>query len=542
MLNRFSIRLRLTITGGLALFFFILLAATSLYGQKRASSAFIDVREAGVQPLLAVGEIDGALQGIRFRLAGVPLDVVSANGARQHLKEARDRLPLAWKDFLAGYRIASASDEERKLVEAIGKELEGLRPLLDEIDSAYAKDDKEAIIVLLREKWPRVHKTLIKPLSELIPSRVTAMNRTFDSSQAESERLNALTVGTNLVGIMALALIMFPLVRTLTGAIGEMRRALDRVAKGELKIELDTARGDELGDMARSLDATLTSQRDIISGVQRAADILASAAERLKSELEDVIKRGAARAEFMARAAEGIELTTSAAKDVASTSGQVAEASADSRSIAGRGNAGMESSIAAIRRVEAAVGSSAEVMNDLASSTERIQTITLTIREIADQTNLLALNAAIEAARAGEQGRGFAVVADEVRKLAERTSASTTDIAATVDAIRTKTGIAVEAMRAVRDEVTESARHGEQTRETLSAIVASAEQVSTLASGIASTTHAQLAAGERAVGEMSQVSSMNAENSAAMARVGGVTDEVAQLAHQLQDLIGRFHV
>jgi methyl-accepting chemotaxis protein len=94
----------------------------------------------------------------------------------------------------------------------------------------------------------------------------------------------------------------------------------------------------------------------------------------------------------------------------------------------------------------------------------------------------------------------------------------------------------------VHDEVAESARHGNQTRDTLAAIVASAERVSELAGGIASATQSQLSASERAVGEMSQVSAMSAENSASLKRVGGVTDEVAQLAHQLQALIGRFRV
>ncbi|MCX7167963.1 MAG: methyl-accepting chemotaxis protein [Rhodocyclales bacterium] len=542
MLDRFSIRVRLIISGGLALAFFVLLAAMSLYGQQRATAAFGEVRTAGVQPLLAVEDIDGALQGIRFRLAGVPLDVISANGARQQLKEARERLPLAWKEFLAGYRAGSATEDERKLVEAIGKELDGLKPLFDEIDAAYEKDNKEAIATILREKWPRVHKNLIKPLSELIPARVAAMNRTFDASQAEGNRLSAMAIGANLAGAIALALVMLPLVRSLTRAIGEMRGALEQVAQGELRVELNTHRGDELGDMARSLDATLNSQREIISGVQRAADTLASAAERLKTELHEVIERGKARGEYMARATDGIEQTTASAKDVAASSSQVATASAESRGIADRGNAGMEASIAAIHRVEAAVEDSAEVMTDLATATERIQAIAQAIREIADQTNLLALNAAIEAARAGEQGRGFAVVADEVRKLAERTSASTSDIASTVDAIRDKTTTAVQAMHAVHDEVAESARHGNETRETLAAIVASAERVSDLARGIAASTQSQFASSEHAMGEMSQVSTMNAENSASIARVGGVTDEVAQLAHQLQGLIGRFRV
>ena len=542
MLDRYSIRTRLIFASALALVFFVLLAAMSIYGQQRANLAFSEARATGVQPLLAVEEIDGALQGIRFRLAGVPLDVISPAGARQQLKEARERLPLAWKEFLAGYRAATVTDGERQLVDAIGRELDGLKPLFDEIDAAYEKDNKEAVATILREKWPRVHKSLIKPLSELIPARVAAMNRNFDTSQAEGNRLSAIVAGANVVGAIALALVMLPLVRSLTRSIGEMRGALEQVARGELRVELNTRRGDELGDMARSLDATLNSQREIISGVQRAADTMASASERLKSELDEVMERGKTRGEYMARAAEGIEQTTVLAKEVATSSSQVAQASAESRGIADQGNAGMDASIAAIHRVEVSVQDSAEIMADLAKATERIQTITQTIREIADQTNLLALNAAIEAARAGEQGRGFAVVADEVRKLAERTSASTSDIAATVDAIREKTATAVHAMHTVHQEVAESARHGDETRKTLAAIAASAERVSELARGIATSTQSQFASSERVVGEMSQVAMMSADNSASIERVGAVTDEVGQLAHQLQGLIGRFRV
>jgi methyl-accepting chemotaxis protein len=368
------------------------------------------------------------------------------------------------------------------------------------------------------------------------------MNKTFAASEAEGNRLSVLTIGTNIAGVVVLALIMLPLISSLTTAINEMRGVLARVAQGELNVHLDTRRGDELGDMARSLDATLSSQREIISGVQGAAGNLAAGAERLTKELAEVVDRGRARSEFMDRAAQGIEHTTLAAKEMADSSGQVAEASAESRSIAGSGNAGMEVAISAIRRVETAVESSTGVMTDLSDATERIQAIAQVIREIAEQTNLLALNAAIEAARAGEQGRGFAVVADEVRKLAERTSASTSDITSTVDAIREKTATAVQAMRTVRDEVTESARHSDETRKTLDAIVASAERVSDLASGIAASTQSQLSASERTVGDMSKVSAMSADNAASIQRVGAETDEVARLANQLQSMIGRFKV
>ena len=535
-----SIRARLIFAGILSVALLVLLAGLGIYGQQRASAAFGEARDHAVKPLLDVTELDSVLKEVRFRMAGVALEIVSANGARQHLKETREQLPQLWRDFLANYH--GGNPEERKVVDAIGKELDGLPAIFDTLDAAYAKDDRVAVLAVLNEKWPRVHKNVIRPLSELIPARVTSMNATFEASQQEGRRLSMIAAGANLAGVIVLALVLLQVIPSLTRGIADVRGVLARMAEGQLDIHPDTRRGDELGDMARSLDATLNSLRQIISGVQGSAATLTSAADRLKNELADVVERGRARGEFMTRAAEGIEQTTVSAKDVAASSTQVAEASAESRSVAASGNACMEKSIAAIRRVESTVDQSAEVMADLSSETERIQAITQVIREIADQTNLLALNAAIEAARAGEQGRGFAVVADEVRKLAERTSTSTSDIAATVEAIRAKAATAVKAMANVHEEVVDSVRFSDETRETLGAIVISAERVSDLAGGIAAATQSQLQASERTVGEMDQVSAMSADNSAAIRRVGDVTAEVDQLAHQLQGLIGRFRV
>ncbi|MBU0750675.1 MAG: methyl-accepting chemotaxis protein [Gammaproteobacteria bacterium] len=535
-----SIRARLIFAGLLSIVLLVLLAGLGIYGQQRASAAFGAARDHAVKPLLAISEIDAGLKEIRFRMAGVALDTVSTLGSRQQLKETREQLPVLWRDFVAGHRGRTA--EETRAVEAIGKEIENLPAIFDALDAAYATEDRAAVLAVLNDKWPRVHKNIIRPLGELLPVLVASMNATFASSEQEGRRLSMIAVGANVAGIVILALVLLQVIPSLTRGIADIRAVLARMAEGELNVVPDTRRGDELGDMARSLEATLKSLREIISGVQGSAATLTSAAERLQSELVNVTERGRARGEFMARAAEGIDQTTLSAKDVAASSNQVAEASAESRTVAASGNARMEKSIAAIRRVESTVDQSATVMADLSSETERIQAITQVIREIADQTNLLALNAAIEAARAGEQGRGFAVVADEVRKLAERTSSSTSDIANTVEAIRGKAVTAVQAMHNVHDEVVESVRFSDETRETLGAIVASAERVSELARGIAAATQSQLAASERTVGEMAQVSAMSNDNSAAIKRVGDVTSEVDQLAHQMQALIGRFRV
>jgi methyl-accepting chemotaxis protein len=244
----------------------------------------------------------------------------------------------------------------------------------------------------------------------------------------------------------------------------------------------------------------------------------------------------------MDHAANSIDKMTSSAHAIAEGSGQVAAASNEARSIAAEGDSRMGENIAATQRVEAAVNNSAAVISELSDATERIDQMTGVIREIADQTNLLALNAAIEAARAGEQGRGFAVVADEVRKLAERTSSSTGDIAATVTAIRGQTESAVTAMAKVSDEVRDGMRYARETRETLEGIVSAAERVTALSSDIAAATREQTEFSRSTAADMNQASQVSAENGASIRRVGEITGEVDRVAHEMQSLIGRFRM
>jgi methyl-accepting chemotaxis protein len=542
MFNAFSIRGRLLATAILSIGFLTLLAGVSLYGQQRANAALDAVRVKAVQPMLEIREIDDRLKEIRFDMAGSVLDVTSFVGARDRLKEKRERLPTAWQEFLTQFDAAAATAEERELVEGIGKQIEGLRELLDALDAAYAKEDRAAVTELLQQRWPVVHKKLIKPLSQLIPARVALVQSTFEASAAEGRQLNTLAIGSFILCVVGLLLIVLPLATSLGRAVDNLKVTLNKVAAGDLSARPDTTRQDELGDMARALETTLAQLREIISGVKDAADSLAGAADEMAGELTSIIQRGKERSAFMDRAASSIQSMSAAAVEIADGSAAAANASDEARGRAAAGDGRMENSIAATQRVETAVDNSAAVIQELSVATDRINEITNTIREIADQTNLLALNAAIEAARAGEQGRGFAVVADEVRKLAERTSASTSDITSMVEAIRSKTGSAVEAMTRVHDEVADGMRYARETRESFDGIVVAAEQVTQLARQIADATHAQLEASNATTRDMDQVMAMSAENSASLGRVGDISTKLSGMSHQLQQIIGRFRL
>ena len=542
MMNSLSIRSRLLATVVMSVVFLTLLAGVGLYSQKRGSAALAAVQANEVLPLIAVQEIDTGLREVRYYIAGAVLESISMIGARNQVKEVRARLPGAWREFRAGFDAAAVPAEERQLVEDIGKELDSLAPFFDALDGAYAKEDKAALAAVLQEQWPRIHKKLVKPLAQLIPARAAAVKATFDASTAEGRRLNTLAIASYVICVAALALLVLPLIGSLARAINDLKGVLARVAEGDLNARPDMQRQDELGDMARSLDLTIERLQEIIAAVQRAAQTLAATSGELAGGIGDIMQRGRARSEVMARASASIDQMNAAARDIAAGSSQVAEASGAARSIAASGNARMEATLAATQRVEVAVDGSAAVIAELSAATDRINEVTRVIRDIADQTNLLALNAAIEAARAGEQGRGFAVVADEVRKLAERTAASTAEIATTVDTIRDKTAGAVEAMSRVRSEVSDGVRYNKETRETLDGIVAAAERVTGLAQQIAEATRQQMSASENSARDMRQVAEISAENSAGLGRADAVTHDVAQMAQQLQQVVGRFRV
>jgi methyl-accepting chemotaxis protein len=542
VLNNLSIRGRLLATVIMAIGFLTLLAGVNLYGQKRSNAALAEVQTRAVLPLIAIQEIDNGLREVRFFMAAVVLDAYSSNGARNHLKETREQLPKTWREFTDGFASAAASDEERKLVADIGKELDGIKPLFDELDAAYAGEDKAALTALLHDKWPLVQKKLVKPLSQLIPARVAAVKATFDASTAEGKQLSTLSVISYLVCVAALALLMLPLIRSMSRGIGDLKAVLARVADGDLNVHPDVGRKDEIGDMSRSLDATIRRLHDIIDGVQHAANTLADTSRELSNEIADLMGRGQVRAEAMARTSSSIEQMSAASREIAEGSGQVAEASGEARAIAVNGNTRMGASIEATRRVETAVESSTGVITDLSTATDRITEVTQVIREIADQTNLLALNAAIEAARAGEQGRGFAVVADEVRKLAERTANATAEISTMISAIQSETRDTVSNMEAGNQQVGSGLELAQQAGESLQRINDSISGVAQMIREAAAATQEQAATSREISGRVDSIARMAADNSAAVGRTTESTRGLRQLSDQLQVLVSRFRL
>jgi methyl-accepting chemotaxis protein len=537
-----TIRTKLISGSVLSVLIILCLAAVNFYSARQSIGALASVYENQVLPAASLQATDSMLKEVRFRIAGVVLDQMTALGTLNHLKDARVSVPKNWAQFKEQTKDNHFTPEGRELIEKIDKQMTALEPFFEKLAAAYAADDKPKLTALLSDDWPPIQKKLLKPLSELVPIQEAAAKSTYEGSVAAGRKMVMIAGILAAASLIVLIVFTVQMVRSIARNIAELNRVLDAVANGDLGIKAEVSTHDELGQMADSLNRTLMQLRSIVSGVKQAADTVTEAAGRLSAEASQVLARAERQSDGVMQVSAAMQQSSVSVTEVAHNATGVENAAAQTQAIAQEGSDNMSKSIDATRRIEEAVQSSSATINGLSQSIDRVGEITKVIKDIADQTNLLALNAAIEAARAGEQGRGFAVVADEVRKLAERTATSTTDIANMVESIKGASGAAVDAISKIEREVGAGAGYNRLTGDTLRRIVEAAVGVADSAHQIAGAVQEQSAASEDIARNMERISALTEENNDSIKQVGGAASDMAGTAAELQRLVGQFNI
>jgi methyl-accepting chemotaxis protein len=537
-----TIKAKMFFGGLLAALVSLILAGVNIYSVNRGTEALANVYEHQVEPASALQDIDRSLKEIRFRMAGFLLDQMPATGSKIHLKDARNVIPQSWatfKDKTAGNSFAPEAGEQIAKVE---KHLGMLPQFLGKLEAAYAVEDKKVITELLEDEWPLFQAGLLKPVGQLVTVQQGAVKTAYEDSLASGKKLIYLGLSV----FAASVLIMLGAIVVISGDIGRgvgaLKETLAQVASGDFSVHAPQGRKDELGEMAQSLDNTLTQLRGMIGNVKTLADKVAGSSVHFSDNVQQVMSRGQGRNERIAQASDAMERMAQAINEIVEAAQAAAVAVHQNRTCANDGNANMQKSTDVSQQVVTATNASADLVAALGESIQKIGDITVVIKEIADQTNLLALNAAIEAARAGEQGRGFAVVADEVRKLAERTSSSTSEISGVIERIRNETVAAVNSMSGVKKEVESGADYNRQAGEALRQIVSAAGQVEERVKLIVSSTVAQTAETAAVKRNMEEISQMSRDNSVNIREMGDGAEQVSQVAGELQRLVGQFRV
>jgi methyl-accepting chemotaxis protein len=379
--------------------------------------------------------------------------------------------------------------------------------------------------------YTQMFETLMPTLEQLINQRMEKVRGQMT--------LTLLVIGAVLAIAAYLVAGMY---QAVTANIRRLAEGADRIASGDLTVRIDLQCRDELMQVAGSFNRMATAVNDTVRNVRTNADAVSSAAERTATSSGEIALSSQNQSEAASSMAAAVEQTTVGIDHISTNARDARDISARSGELSAQGGDLVQTVVAEMGEIASAVSASASAVEELGRRSDEISSIVEVIKEIADQTNLLALNAAIEAARAGEQGRGFAVVADEVRKLAERTAKSTQQISAMIGSIQQETRSAVDAMKAGVDKVDRGVELTSRAGEAMAEVRRGADQVVEVVREISDALREQTAASSDIARNVETIAQMAEENSAAVSENHATAEQLEKLAAALQNEVARFKV
>jgi methyl-accepting chemotaxis protein len=347
-----------------------------------------------------------------------------------------------------------------------------------------------------------------------------------------------------LTGVSACMALVFTLAFFLSvrRALNTLNHAVRSMTAGDLSARSQIESSDGFGTLALNFNEMARETGRLIKEVHGATDEVASAARELTSAASRVVSGATVQCELAVSSTQAVEEMRSSVEQVAEAARLSREIAETSEALAESGTAVVDEAGSEMERIRASMVKLETLVLSMGENSDEIGNIVNVIREIADQTNLLALNAAIEAARAGEQGRGFAVVADEVRKLAERTTNATVQISGMIDGILQQIDGTVHGMQEGRAQAEQGVILARRAGEALDSIREGGHQTMDRVRAIAAATATQTAASRHAVTSMEEIARRAAENNAASDEAAAVAGHLENLASNLRASVQRFRI
>ena len=471
--------------------------------------------------------------------------LITTDPAEKKAVDARMKDNLAKAESgLATYQAQFLSDDtDKQMLEAELNSLALYKKKLAELQSQIDANNLDAVRRELSTSGS--FRAAAKQLTSELEAHVEYNDKLADALDAQNARdykqaliiFAVIIVGSVLIaGGMGLKLL-----REIRHRMGLLRSRMMQVAADlDFTDRFHVTRMDELGMSADAFNKLLDTLQNNLQSVRAGAQTIASVSNALASTATQVASAAQHQSSASANMAATVEQMTVSVNHVADRANEANVASAESGRLAVEGKNTISRAASDINNISATVHSAADQIRGLEAKSQQVSQVVQVIKEVAEQTNLLALNAAIEAARAGEQGRGFAVVADEVRKLAERTSHSTEEIASTITAILEGAEVAVKAMEQVVQNVAEGVRGAEEANASITAIGDGSRKAVTLVDEITSAIKEQSVATTNIAQQVEGIAQMAEESSAAAGNTASSAKQLDELSRNLQGIVNAY--
>ncbi len=406
------------------------------------------------------------------------------------------------------------------------------------IETGQSEEAKKSLLTTMRAS----QSAYIDAADSLIAHQEKLMETSLKEAGERHRMSRNIIILLLLVALVFAVAIHFLVTNNITEPLARAVSIANSLSEGDLTVKIEVDRKDEAGRLLSAMQDMFKNLRSMTGKISGSSGAIASSCEELSVTVEQIAKRVNEQANKANQVATASTEMSQTVLDIAKNASNIAVSSNDTLNVAHDGKGIVTKTVDEVQEISRTVSESSQLITSLGERSKQIGEIIDVIKDIADQTNLLALNAAIEAARAGEQGRGFAVVADEVRKLAERTSKATTEISGMIQGIQGETNQAVSAMENSLKRVELGARLSTQAGDALQKIVESVNGLQAMVQQIASATEEMSTVSESISSDIEVIASVSQETSTSVTQIKQASLDLSKVSLELKTEVNKFRL
>jgi len=539
MLDQISVKTRLYILVILLSSVMVFIGFSGLQSTEKMSDRLRAVYEGNTTALVQLSKVEDNLHRSRGRIWAAMI-TPNKEAAEKEISGIPGFIKQADEQWAAYLKLES-TPEEKQLAADFEKTYKEYRSTLDILGPIAANLDIPKTVEEMKNTRFRENFTASRDkLNKIIEYQVVAAKAAYEKGVADYQYARNLALLLIAGGVILGFVVGSAIVRSIMNPLNEALVTVDTIASGDLTRTVQIGTKAEFGRLLNAMSQMQHSLKNIVSSIKKDAEHVAASAEELAVSSEQVAKSSELQSEASQSIAASIEEMTVSINHISSRTQETSELTNEVGTLSEVGAKVITTTTHSVRNISTSVDDASAQIDALSQKIDQVAGIVSVIKDIADQTNLLALNAAIEAARAGEQGRGFAVVADEVRKLAERTTHSTQEIGKVIDEILAAANVSVSIMRKSVDQVSTGVKMSEQAGQSMQEIQDKEKAVISAVTEIAVALEEQSQASTDIAKQIEHIAQATEENSHAISGTAEASKRLNALGQSLHETVSQF--